>query len=66
MVEPVARIADCTGGRIAVGEDSMERNLNNESEIQLNLIMTQGIEKPIERLLQSGFQVFNNMDDLVH
>ena len=33
----------------------MERNLNYVSEIQLDLIVTQGIEESIERLLQSGF-----------
>lgn len=44
----------------------MERNLNNVSEIQFNLIVTQGIEESIERRLQSGFQVFDNRNDLVH
>ena len=50
---------------IRVRENSMERNLNYVSEIQLDLIVTQGIEESIERLLQFGFQVFDNMDDLV-
>jgi hypothetical protein len=40
---------------IHVGKNSMERNLNYVSEIQLDLIVTQGIEESIERLLQSGF-----------
>jgi hypothetical protein len=44
----------------------MERYLNNVSKIQLNLIVTQGIEKAIERLFQSGFQVFDNINDFVH
>ena len=44
----------------------MERNLNYVSEIQRDLIVTQGIEESIERLLRSGFQVFYNIDDLVH
>src|SRR4029077_3161359 len=37
---------------ILIGENSMERNLNYVSEIQLDLIVTQGIEESIERLLQ--------------
>ena len=36
---------------IQVGEDSIERNLNDVSEIQLDLIVTRGIEESIERLL---------------
>ena len=40
---------------VAIRKNSMERNLNNVSEIQLDLIVTQGIEESIERLLQSGF-----------
>jgi hypothetical protein len=44
----------------------MERNLNDETEIQLYLIVTAGIEKSIERLLQVCFQIFNNADDLVN
>jgi hypothetical protein len=51
---------------INIGKDSMERYLNNVSKIQLNLIVTQGIEKAIERLFQSGFQVFDNINDFVH
>src|SRR5262245_6293963 len=51
---------------IRIGKDSMERHLNNVSEIQLNLIVTQGIKESIERLIQSGFQVSDNVDDLVH
>ena len=43
----------------------MERNLNNVSEIQLNLIVTTGIEESIERLLQLGFELSDNADDLV-
>ena len=43
----------------------MERNLNYVSEIQLDLIVTQGIEESIERLLQLGFELFDNADDLV-
>ena len=34
----------------------MERNLNDVSEVQLNLIVTQRIEESIERLLQPGFE----------
>jgi hypothetical protein len=51
---------------IQIGEDSMERHLNNVSEIQLNLIVTQCIEESIERLIQSGFQVFDDSNDFVH
>src|SRR5206468_6793649 len=50
---------------IAVGEDPMERNLNHILVIQLNLIVTTGIEESIERLLQLGFELSDNADDLV-
>src|SRR5207247_7907030 len=50
---------------IAVGEDPMERNLNHILVIQLNLIVTTGIEESIERLLQPGFELSDNADDLV-
>ena len=43
----------------------MERNLNNVSIIQLHLIVTQGIEESIERLLQLGFELSDNADELV-
>jgi hypothetical protein len=49
---------------IGVREDSIERNLNNVSVIQLNLIVTTGIEESIERLLQLGFELSDNADDL--
>jgi hypothetical protein len=39
-----------------VGDDSIERNLNHISEIQLNHIVTRGIKESIERLLQLGFE----------
>src|SRR5262245_39716789 len=39
------------GQAVAVGKDSMERNLNDVSEIQLDLIVAQRVEKSIERLL---------------
>jgi len=42
---------------IAVGEDPMERNLNHILVIQLNLIVTTGIEESIERRLQLGFEL---------
>jgi hypothetical protein len=53
-------------GAIAVREDSIERNLNNISKIQLDLIVTQGIEEAIERLLQLRFQFSDDADDFVH
>ena len=49
---------------IAVGEDPMERNLNHILVIQLNLIVTTGIQESIERLLQLGFELSDNADDL--
>ena len=50
---------------IAVGEDPIERNLNHVLVIQLNLIVTTGIEESIERLLQLGFELSDNADDPV-
>ena len=51
---------------IQIGKNSMERNLNDVSEIQLYLIVTEGIEESIERLLQVCFQIFDNADDPVN
>ena len=50
---------------IAVGEDSKERDLNDVSEIQLNFVVSQGVEESVERLLQPGFEVSDDADDLV-
>ena len=36
---------------IAVGENSMDRNVNDVSEIQLNFVVFQGVEEAVERLL---------------
>ena len=35
---------------IAVGEHSIQRDLNDVSEIQLNFVVSQGVEEAIERL----------------
>jgi hypothetical protein len=50
---------------IAVREDSMQRNLDDVSEIQFDLVMSPRIEKPIERLPQLGFEVADDAYDLV-
>ena len=51
---------------VAVREHSMQRDLDDVSEIQLNLIVTKGVEESIERLVQSGFQVSDNRNDFVN
>ena len=53
-------------GAIAVREDSIERNLNNISKIQLDLVMSQRVEEAIERLLQLRFQFSDDADDFVN
>ena len=35
---------------IAVGENSIQRDLDDVSEIQLNFVVSQGVEEAIERL----------------
>jgi hypothetical protein len=42
---------------IAVGENSIQRHLNDVSEIQLNFVVSQGVEEAVERFLQLGFEV---------
>ena len=44
----------------------MKRNLNNVSEVELNLMGTRCIGKSIERFLCFGFEIFDNTDDLVN
>ena len=44
----------------------MKRNLNNVSEVELNLMGARCIGKSIERLLCFGFEIFDNTDDLVN
>ena len=44
----------------------MERNLNNVFEVELHFIGSQRIGESIERLLQLGFDVFDNTDDFVN
>ena len=43
----------------------MKRNLNNVSEVELNLMGACCIGESIERLLCFGFEIFDNTDDLV-
>src|SRR6187551_3169288 len=43
-----------------VGKASTERDLNNVFEVKLNFIGCQSIEKSIERLLEFGFELFDN------
>jgi hypothetical protein len=51
---------------ITVGEDSVQRYVDDVSEIQLDIIVTQGVEESIERLLKLRFQVSNNRNDFVN
>ena len=51
---------------VAVGEHSMQRDLDDVAEIQFNFIVSQGVEESIERLVQSGFQVSDYIYYLVH
>ena len=44
----------------------MKRNLNNISEVELNLMGACCIGKSIERLLYFGFEIFDNTDDFVN
>ncbi|HTG52694.1 MAG TPA: hypothetical protein VMA33_07520 [Candidatus Tectomicrobia bacterium] len=44
----------------------MQRNLNHISEVQLDFVVPQRIEESIERLFQSGFEVFDNFNDFVN
>ena len=44
----------------------MKRNLNDVSEVELNLMGACCIGKSIERLLCFGFEIFDNTDDLVN
>ena len=44
----------------------MERNLDHVSVIQLNLIVAQCVEESIKRLLEPGFHIFDNLNDLVN
>jgi len=51
---------------IAIRKDPMQGNLDDVSVIQLDLIVPQRIEEPIERLLQLRFQFSDDADDFVH
>src|SRR4030095_5631 len=50
---------------IAVGEHSIQRDLNDVSEIQLNFVVPQGVEEAVERFLQLGFQFSDDAGNLV-
>ena len=65
-VESVARMADLNRWTTRVGETPMKRNVNNVLKIQLNFVVTRGIQESIERLLQLGFEVSNNRYDFVN
>src|SRR5215211_1139013 len=43
-----------------IGKTPTEGNLNDVFEIELNFIGCQRVGKPIERLLQLGFKIFEN------
>src|SRR5215831_15249544 len=51
---------------IAVGENSIQRDLNDVPEIQFDFIMSQGVEEAVERLLRPGFEISDYADDFVH
>ena len=44
-----------------VGKASTERDLNDVFEVKLNFIGSESIEKSIERLLELGFEIFENV-----
>ena len=43
----------------------MKRNVNDVSEVELNCMGVQRIGESIEGLLRCGFEIFDNVDDLV-
>ena len=43
----------------------MQRDLNDVPEIQLDFVMSQGVEEAVERLLQLRFEISDDADDLV-
>src|ERR1700752_3476023 len=50
---------------IAVGENSVQRDLNDVPEIQFNFVVPQGVEEAVERFLQLGFQFSDDAGNLV-
>jgi hypothetical protein len=51
---------------IAIGENSVQRDLNDVPEIQFNFVVAQGIEEAVERLLQLGFEFSDDGYDSVN
>jgi len=49
-----------------VGQTPVERSLNNVLEVELNFVGFRCIREPIERLLRSSFNTFDNTDDSVN
>src|SRR4030095_17266218 len=47
-----------------IGKTSTERDLNDVFEVKLNFIGLQRVGESIERLLQSGFKIFENGHNL--
>src|SRR4030095_11932172 len=50
---------------IAVGENSVQRDLNDVPEIQFDFVVSQGVEEAVERFLQLGFQFSDDAGNLV-
>src|SRR5205809_3212646 len=51
---------------VPVGKHSMKGNLNDVSEIHLDVIVAQRVEESIKRLLQLRFELSDNTDDLAN
>ena len=49
-----------------MGETPMKGNLNDVSEVELNVMGFRGIGESIERLLRCRLDLFNNADNLVN
>src|SRR5689334_23051427 len=46
-----------------IGKAPTERDLNDVFEVELNFIVSQRIKKPVERLLQLFFKIFEDVYD---
>ena len=49
-----------------VGKAPTERNLNDVFEVKFNFVGSQSVEKSIERLLELGFEVFQNVHNFFY
>src|SRR5690349_20416556 len=49
-----------------MGKPPMKRNLNDVSEIELNVVASRGLSESIERLLGCGFNFLDDADHLVN